>query len=265
MAMPGEHATGGLIEMDERGTVVRSGSASDTSIGDKRIYPYSVVELPGVDRFVSTTTDMDHADTLATSEWVQFWRASDLTLLKSIALTPGPRGDEHRLTGEPHLLADGKSLYIHTFSCGLYLVRGADGNAPQSQFVKSFPGSGCGVPILTGHYWLQPVPDTHSLVVLDITDPAHPREASSLSLGDDEFPHWIAIDKTGRRIVLNSGGEGASNRLFMIDFDPANGKVALDERFRDPGSARPGISMTGKTWPHGFSGKALPHGTVFSR
>jgi hypothetical protein len=208
---------------------------------------------------------MDHADTLATSEWVQFWRASDLTLLKSIALTPGPRGDEHRLTGEPHLLADGKSLYIHTFSCGLYLVRGADGNAPQSQFVKSFPGSGCGVPILTGHYWLQPVPDTHSLVVLDITDPAHPREASSLSLGDDEFPHWIAIDKTGRRIVLNSGGEGASNRLFMIDFDPANGKVALDERFRDPGSARPGISMTGKTWPHGFSGKALPHGTVFSR
>ena len=28
----------------------------------------------------------------ATSEWVQFWRLSDLTLLKSIALKPGTRG-----------------------------------------------------------------------------------------------------------------------------------------------------------------------------
>lgn len=65
--------------------------------------------------------------------------------------------------------------------------------------------------------------------------------------------------------MLNSSGGGEGNRLFVIDFNPTNGALALDERFRDAGSDRPGIRLTGKTWPHGFTGKAVPHGTVFSR
>ena len=264
MKMGAEHATGGLVEMDERGTVVRSGSAVDGAIPDKRIYPYSVIEMRAVDRAVSTTTDMDHEDTVSTAEWVQLWRLSDLKLLKSIKLPPGPRGDEQKLTGEPHLLPDGKSVYIHTFSCGLYLVRGVEGAAPTATFVRGFQGTGCGVPILTGHWWLQPVPEAHALVALDITDPEHPREVSSVSLGTDEGPHWIAIDPSGRRVVLNSGGS-KGNRLYVINFDPATGKLAIDTRFKDPGSDRPGIAMTGRTWPHGFTGKAVPHGTVFSR
>lgn len=203
MVMDGEHPTGGLVQMDERGTVIRSRSAVDTSIADKRVFPYSVLEMPAIDRAVSTTTDMDPADKKATSEWVQLWRLSDLTLLKSIALRPGPRGDEHMLTGEPHLLADGKSVYVHTFSCGLYLVRNVDSASPTATFVKGFEGIGCGVPILTSHYWLQPVPDAHSLLALDISDPEHSQQVSSVTLGD-EGPHWIAIDATGRRIVLNS-------------------------------------------------------------
>jgi hypothetical protein len=265
MAMDGNHLTGGLVEMDERGRVIRSGSASDTTIADWRIFPYSVVPMPAADRAVSTTTDMDHADTIATSQWVQFWRLSDLTLLGSIALPPGPRGDEQRLTGEPHLLPDGKSVYIHTFSCGLYLVRGADGPEPSARFVRNFEGKGCGVPVLTGRYWLQPVPDAHALLALDITDPEHPREVSSVTLGEDEKPHWLAIDPTGKRLVLNSAGRGGGNRLFVINFDPATGQLSLDEHFRDPGSDRAGIRLSARRWPHGFTGTAVPHGTVFSR
>ena len=266
MKMGAEHATGGLVEMDERGTVVRSGSAVDDAMADKRIYPYSVVELRALDRAVSTTTDMDYKDTVSTAEWVQIWRLSDLKVLKSIALEPGPRGDEQKFTGEPHLLPDGKSVYIHTFNCGMYLVRGLERDSPTATFVKGFQGKDCGVPILTGHWWLQPVPETHSLLALDITDPEHPREVSSVSLGAEVGPHWIAIDPSGRRVVLNGGWwnrEGA--RLYVIDFDPATGKLAIDSRFKDPGSARPGIAMTGRTWPHGFTGTAVPHGTVFSR
>ena len=265
MAMGGVHTTGALVEMDERGNVIRIGAASDTTIADKRIYPYSVLELTNVDRAISTTTDMDEADSAATSQWLQFWRLSDLTLLKSVALKPGPRGDEQKYTGEPRLLPDGKSVYIHTFSCGLYLVRGIDTPNPTSNFVRSFDGTGCGVPILAGHYWLQPVPDTHSLLALDISDPEHPREVSSVAFGDDEKPHWIAIDATGRRIVLNSAGGGTGNRLYVVNFDPTNGKLSIDEKFRDVGSARAGISLNDKTWPHGFTGTAKPHGTVFSR
>jgi hypothetical protein len=266
MLMTGRaHTSGGLVEMDERGSVIRSGAATDAAIPDRLIFPYSVVAMPGIDRAVSTTTDMDEANKLATSEWVQFWRLSDLKLLRSIALRPGPRGDEHQFSGEPRVLPDGKSIYIHTFNCGLYLVRNVDADQPTSTFVKGFAGKNCGVPVLTSHYWLQTVPEAHALVALDISDPEHPREVSSLKIGDDEEPHWIAIDGTGRRVVLNSGGGGRGNRLYVINFDPASGALALDERFRDAGAARTGVSFTGKTWPHGFTGTVVPHGTVFSR
>ncbi len=257
--------TGGLVEMDERGTLIRSGDARDAAIADSYIYPYAALPMPAVDRVVSTTTDMNPTNTKATSEWVQFWRLSDLTLLKSIALPPGPRGDEHRFTGEPRLLPDGKSLYIHTFSCGLYLLRDVDRDVPTVTFVKGFEGLDCGVPILTGNYWLQPVPASRSLIALDISNPEHPREVSAVSFGGDESPHWIAIDPTGRRVVLNSGGYKASNRLFMVHFDPETGQLAIDARFRDAGSETPGVAMAGKAWPHGFTGTAAPHGTVFSR
>ena len=121
------------------------------------------------------------------------------------------------------------------------------------------------MPVLTGHYWLQTVPEAHALVALDITDPEHPREVSSVKLGDDESPHWLAIDRTDRRFVLNSASAASGNRLYVIDFDPASGALALDERFRDAGATRPGVSFTQKQWPHGFTGTAVPHGTVFSR
>lgn len=262
---PAGRTTGGLVEMDERGTPIRSGSASDSAIDDKYIYPYSALPLPRWDRVVSTTTDMDEQNTSATSPWVQIWRLSDLKLLRSIALPPGPRGDENQFTGEPRLLADGRSVYVHTFNCGLYLLRGVDRPTATATFVTGFEGKNCGVPVLAGHYWLQTVPEAHALVALDVADPEHPREVARLDLGADEQPHWVALDPTGRRVVLNSGGGGKGNRLYVIDFDPRTGHLAFDDRFRDKGGTRPGIGLTGKAWPHGFVGKAVPHGTVFSR
>src|SRR6185295_18005284 len=129
-----------LVEMDERGKVIRSRSAADDAIAYKRIFPYSALPVPSVDRIVSTTTDMDDSDSLTTSEWIQFWKLSDLSLLKSVALKPGPRGNENKYTGEPRLLPDGKSVYIHTFNCGLYLLRDVDRPQPTASFVMAFEG-----------------------------------------------------------------------------------------------------------------------------
>jgi hypothetical protein len=260
------HVTGGLVEMDERGHALISASAVDTTISDRLIYPYSVLPMPGLDRAVSTTTDMDEGDSAATSQWVQIWRLSDLTLLRSIALPPGPngpRGNASLYTGEPRLLADGRSVYIHTFNCGLYLLRNTDSAKPTAIFVHRFDGLDCGVPILTSHYWIQTVPADHGLVALDIRDPERPREVSRVSVGVDEQPHWIAVDHTGRRIVLNSAGKG--NRLYIINFDPANGRLSVDKQFRDPGSKQAGIGLAGANWPRGFIGNVVPHGAVFSR
>ena len=256
------HGTGGLVQMDEHGTVIRSASARDSAITDRLLYPYSVLPLPAIDRAVSTTTDMDDNDTAATGRWIQLWRLSDLTLLRSIALEPGPRGTEHRWTGEPFLLGDG-SVYVHTFMCGLYRVTGLDGAAPAATLVHTFEGKFCGVPVLTGQWYLATVPQAHALVALDVSDPAHPREVSRVTFSDAEEPHWISLDPSGTRVVLNSGADG--RRLYLIDFDRASGRLVLDERFRDAGDSLPGVKMSGRSWPHGFTGTARPHGTVFSR
>jgi hypothetical protein len=254
--------TGGLVWMTERGDVIRSASAKDSA--NAYLYPYHVLPLPGIDRALSTTTDMDDGNKPATSEWLQLWRLSDLKLLKTFALEAGPRGDEHKFTGELRLLPDGKSVYVHTFSCGLYLIRDLDNDVPRTTFVKSFTGDSCGVPVVTGHFWLQPVPKEHALVSLDISDAEHPREVSRVAFGDDEGPHWASLDSAGRRVIVNSAGS-KPNRLYIVDVDPSTGRLAIDERFKDADGTGPGVSLTGKTWPHGFSGEARPHGTVFSR
>jgi len=254
--------TGGLVWMTERGEVIRSASAREPA--NPYLYPYHVLPLPGIDRAVSSTADMDDGNKPATSEWIQLWRLSDLKLLKTFALQAGPRGDEHRFTGELRLLPDGKSVYAHTFSCGLYLIRDLDTQEPRTTFVKSFAGDSCGVPAVTGHFWLQPVPKEHALVSLDISDPEHPREVSRVAFGDDEGPHWTSLDATGRRVVVNSAGS-KPNRLYIVDVHSGTGQLEIDERFKDAGAPGPGVSLTGKTWPHGFNGEAKPHGTVFSR
>lgn len=110
------------------------------------------------------------------------------------------------------------------------------GSSPaRGRFVHAFDGKNCGVPIRTGHFWLQSIPDAHAVVTLDITDPEHPREVSRITFGDDEGPHWLAIDPAGTRIVVNSGGYVKGNRLFVLNFNPANGQLTMDGRFRDRG------------------------------
>ena len=54
-------------------------------------------------------------------------------------------------------------------------------------------------------------------------------------------------------------------RQRLGNFDAQTGSLVLDEHFRDPSSTHRGVSMDGKTWPHGFRSDAFPHGAVSSR
>jgi hypothetical protein len=49
----------------------------------------------------------------------------------------------------------------------------------------------------------------------------------------------------------------------MLRFDRSTGQLTLDAAFRDAGSDRPGIVFDRRSWPHGDTGAAVPHGTVF--
>ena len=235
----------------------------DAAAKGELIRPYSLVVVPALDRIVSTNTSM-HYKSDGETRTVQVWRLSDLKLLRTLVLPPGPRGSEQQAPGEARLLADGKTVLVHTFSCGLYQMEGIDTDQPSVRHLKTFDGEQCDVPLRIGHYWVQTLSSVHSLSVYDISDLAHIREVSRVTFDDKQKPHWIAADADGRRIVLNSGEYG-DHRLFIVNFDPKTGALTLDGHFRDAGSERPGVSMDGKSWPHGFRGDAYPHGTVFSR
>ena len=99
--------TGGLVEMTSKGDVVRSASA-DFPGADSALRAYSAGIVAALDRIVTTTTDMDGDSDAARN--LQFWRLSDLSLLHTIPLADGPRGDEGGFTAEPRLLADGKTV-----------------------------------------------------------------------------------------------------------------------------------------------------------
>src|SRR5262249_15505801 len=135
---------------------------------------------------------------------------------------------------------------------------------PSAKSLMKFDGTKCAVPLRLGHYWVQTLFSRHALASYDISDLAHIREVSRIKFDQKQKPHWIAADEDGHRIILNSGEYG-EHRLYMINFNPETGALALDGNFRDPGSKVAGVTMDGKAWPHGFKGDAYPHGTVFSR
>jgi hypothetical protein len=254
---------GGIVEFDERGHIIRSGSAMDPAAKAELIRPYSLVAIPALDRVVSTNTSMHRASD-GDTRTVQVWRLSDLKLLQTLTLPAGPRGNEQLMPGEPRLLADGKTVLIHTFRSGLYQLDGITTDHPSIRHLKTFDGEISAVPLLIGHYWVQTLFSAHALASYDISDLSHIREVSRITFDEKQKPHWISPDADNRRIVLNSGEYG-EHRLFMVNFDPQTGALTLDEHFRDPGSDKTGVSMDGKSWPHGFKGDAYAHGTVFSR
>lgn len=260
---------GGLVEVDEDGHAVRSASAADPAYPRAILRPYSLAIVPALDRLVTTSYDMGEdmgfrGGRRGRTRHVQVWRLSDLALLRTIELPPGPRGYEGEQPGEPRVLEDGQTVLVSTFACGLYRIVGLGGEDPTAEFVHRFEGGGCAVPVVVGSFWFQSVPSAHAVVSLDVSNPSRPHEVSRVTLGARNFPHWLALDANGRRIVVADRGDG-ERRLFILTIDPATGELALDETFREEGSDRPGFSFDRREWPHGATGPAKPHGSVFGR
>ena len=257
MAM--DTANGGLVEIDDLGKAVRGTSNADPAFGDEGLLPYSLAILPGIDRVLVTNSPMGD-DFLLTSNTYQLFRLSDLKLIGTYRLDPGPRLNGHISPEEPRLGPDG-AVYIQTLSCGLQRVTGLDSPSPKATLVHQFPGESCGVPTIAGHYLVQSVPAVHGFVVVDIANGAKPVEVSRLTISKDYKPHWTAWDpKTGRLVVTP---QRTGDRMYLLKLDPATGALAIDTAFSEDGTA--GFSFARRTWPHGWTGEAKPHGAVFSR
>lgn len=268
---PDDIPPGGLVELDREGRFIRGTVARAAGFDSTQMRPYSLAVLPTIDRVVSTSTDM-RGDGGA---HLQIWRLSDLALLQTIELpattagdghahegAPNRKGEDHHLfPGEPRTLADGRTVLLATFTCGFYRVTGIDGPAPRVEFLRAFAGMNCAVPILAGSFWIQTIPDEHALMVLDVRESAHPREISRVTFDSTFKPHWMAYDESGSRLVVNDGRA----RMYLVALDQRTGRLAIDSAFRDSAATVPGITFDRAGWPHGATGPAAPHGSVFAR
>jgi hypothetical protein len=251
-------ATGGLVEIDNGGKVIRAASSADPAFPDALLMPYSLVVLQELDRVVSTNSSMQD-EGLFRGVTYQVWRLSDLKLLKTEYFDVGENRYAQISPEEPRLGPDG-SIFVQTLSCGIERITGAASDEPHSQLVYTFPGDWCGVPTIVSHYFIQSVPDTHGLIVLDITNASKPVEVSRLKLNDTFGPHWTAWDAKTHRLAVT----GSEPRLFLVKFDPATGALAMDNAFHDS-DGKPGFNFADRDWPHGWRGTGRPHGVVFSR
>lgn len=260
----GRGKSGGLVEIDDDGKLVRAVSNADPAFADNLLMPYSLAVLPEIDRVVSTNSSM-HDDDLLSGNTFQVWRLSDLKLLTTRYFDPGAQGYAHISPEEPRIGPDG-SVYVQTLACGLERITDIATDSPKSKLVHTFPGNWCGVPVIVGHYLVQSVPSVHGFIALDLSDPAQPVEVSRLKISDDYFPHWTSWDPATKRIVITPKpmGSDASDRMYLLKIDADTGVLSVDEDFRDT-DGKVGFSFASRAWPHGWTGPGLPHGAVFSR
>lgn len=252
--------TGGLVEIDDSGKVVRSASNADPAFADEGLLPYSLAVLPGIDRVIVTNSPMGD-NFLLTSNTYQLFRLSDLGLLGTYRLDPGPTMNGNISPEEARIGPDG-AAYIQTLSCGLQRVTGMDGPAPSAKMIHKFPGDFCGVPTIVGHFLVQSVPSIHGFVVLDIAHGANAREVSRLVISDRYDSHWTGWDAKAKRMVITSGQAG--DRMYLLKLDETTGALTIDDKFRDT-DGQVGFSFAKRTWPQGWTGEGTPHGAVFSR
>lgn len=271
---PENRVPGGLAEFDNSGAVVRSASAADPKAHvQETMRPYSLAVVPALDRVVVGLTAMgiptwsamhdmsehlDHA-----GDQIQVWRLSDLTVIKTIELPKSEDGMAERAPSEPRVLADGKTVVVMTMGCGLFRVAGLGGVDPSAELVYHPGMTGCGVPVVVGNFWMMPVSSGHRVLSIDMSDPAHAHEVSVLQLNSRQTPHWLSSDGS-RMVVINAAGS-AEHRIWMARVDATNGALTLDDAFRDEGASEAGFDFNRASWPHGPTGDASPHGTVFVR
>lgn len=256
--------SGALVELDASGKFVRAASTADPALPHALLIPYSLIVLPKLDRVVSTNSAMNIRDGYGTT--YQVWRLSDLKLLGTYFFDPG-----HDLYGqadpeEPRLAPDG-SILVQTFSCGLERITGVGTGHPRAALAWTFPGGGCGVPTIVGHYLIDSDRLTHGLIMLDIANAAKPVEVSRVSFPANYSPHWTGWDAQTQRLVVTANADSPSHRLYLLKFNPATGTIAIDAAFHDA-DGKPGFNFDHRKWPlgpQGWFGSGAPHGVVFSR
>ena len=268
-ATPGNY--GGIAEYSADGVVVRQAMAGNA--GGKPVRPYAFALLPEIDRFVVTSAAMMEN---VSADVLQIYRYSDFTLLKTVDLPAGTLADGRPVDGSqragfgPRVLPDG-SVFLNSYGCTFYRLSEIGSDNPQLDtfFALDTPEApkpgwirgSCGIPVIFGHYWLNPVGQLHTVIVLNIANPASPREVFRLPTPNTFNPHWLARDPQSNRLVL--GAElGGEEGFYVLRFDEQTGRLSFDPALKGEGQAGY-VSLKNQSWPHGPTGPAWGHAALF--
>jgi hypothetical protein len=269
--VPGGH--GGMAEFTSSGKLLRVASGAVEGLGEP-VRVYAMVPMLDIDRVVTTSAPMmeDHS-----ADVVQVWRYSDFKLLHTIAVPAGKRADGSPLPGAarypfgPRLMADG-SILMNSFGCGFYRLSGIGSDRPKLDNVYTIQTpepprpdatrGACSIPTVVDNYWIMPVGRARTIVVLDISNPAAPRELSRLDTAADFNPHWSAKDERSDRIIV--GAElGGEQGMYMLRFDKRTGQLSFDPSFGSSSGKTGYIDFETQQWQHGPSGAAWAHAALF--
>ena len=244
---------GKLAEFDDKGRLIRYASSADSSSKDPAIRTYSLTTLPAIDRVVTTSSPMDSE---RPANVVQVWRIPDLKLLSTLEVPKAETDSAWMFPFEVETLGDGRSVLMNTYYCGFYWITGLDSKPKiERVMVMDQPKNiGCSVPMRAGNFMVMPIAYGHRYATIDITDPAHPKEISSLETDSTFFPHWISGDPGSDRVVVTDQGDGEP-MVRIAHFDKTSGKMKWDDRFK--------LSFANVSWPNGVKGRVQPHGAVF--
>ena len=278
---PGNH--GGIAEYSASGELLRSASAAAQGY-TKAIRPYAFAQLPDQDRITVTSAPMMEK---SWADVVQIYRYSDFALLHTLDLEVGVDHKGNAVTGlngagfGQHVLPDG-SVFLNSYGCNFYHLTGIASDAPSLDLVYSIATDeakdpaqirgACGIPLLIGDFWVQPIGKKQQVAVLDISDPAAPKEVFRLDTPEGFAPHWMGKDPAGNRLIL--GAElGGEQGFYMLRIDETSGTLEFDPDFADYRTRSPlnifrskstgYISLDREQWPHGPTGTAWGHAAVF--
>ena len=264
--------SGGFAEYSADGALLRHVMAGNA--GGTPVRPYAFALLPELDRLVVTSAPMME---VVSADVLQIYRYSDFALLHTIDLPAGKVADGREVEGSqragfgPRVLSDG-SVFLNSYGCTFYRLSEIGSAQPRLDTFFALdtppppqePGAirgSCGIPLVFGNYWINPVGQLHTVVVLDITNPARPLEVFRLRTPETFNPHWLARDPQSNRLVL--GAElGGEEGFYILRFDDQTGRLSFDPALTGEGQAGY-VSLKNQSWPHGPSGPAWGHAALF--
>lgn len=220
----------------------------------------------------------DYTRTPTGTRLVGFLRSEGKSIDTAETESPGNSGGFAEYSREGVLMrsvlaGNAGSVFFNSYGCAFYRLSEIDSDNPRLETFfaldtpppnKPEPGyirGACGIPIVFGHYWINTVGKLHALIVLDIADPAKPREVSRLTTPNTFNPHWLARDPLSNRLVL--GAElGGEDGFYILRFDDQTGRLSFDTTLKAEGKTGY-VSLKNQSWPHGATGPAWGHAALF--